>query len=156
MEIYEQLKNDNCTYQDVIDEIKDIWVNSQVSKIYGPTTTQSAYEKRVKMIIENITQNGVIELDKNSFKLAGNLDAKRIKSLCDKHRIRYVAQDNKLALRMVKEKRNSLAHGDVSFSECARDLTLSDLSDIKITVVDFMRGILDGMVRYYNNKEYSN
>lgn len=156
MEIYEQLKNDNCTYQDVIDEIKDIWVNSQVSKIYGPTTTQSAYEKRVKMIIENITQNSVIELDKDSFKLAGNLDAKRIKSLCDKHRIRYVAEDNKSALRMVKEKRNSLAHGDVSFSECARDLTLSDLADIKIAVVDFMRGILDGMERYYNNKEYSN
>lgn len=156
MEIYEQLKNDNCTYQDVIDEIKDIWVNSQVSKIYGPTTTQSAYEKRVKMIIENITQNSVIELDKNSFKLAGNLDAKRIKSLCDKHRIRYLAQDNKSALRTVKEKRNSLAHGDVSFSECARDLTLSDLSDIKIAVVDFMKGILDGMEKYYNNKEYSN
>lgn len=155
VEIYDQLKNDNCSYQDVIDEIKDIWINSQVSKIYGPTTTQSAYEKRVKIIIDNITQNSVIKLDKDSFKLGGNLDAKRIKSLCDKHRIRYVAEDNRAALRMVKEKRNSLAHGDVSFSECARDLTLTDLSDIKIAVVDFMKGILEGMEKYYRNKEYS-
>lgn len=156
MEIYEQLKNDSCTYQVVIDEIKDIWVNSQISKIYGPTTTQSAYEKRVKLIIDNITQNSIIELDKNAFKLAGNLDARRIKNLCDKHRIRYVAQDDKAALKMVKDKRNSLAHGDVSFSDCARDLTVSDLADIKEAVIEFMRGILDGMVNYYNTKGYSN
>lgn len=155
MEIYEQLKNDNCTYQDVTDEIKEIWLNFQVSKIYGPTTPQTAYEKRVKQIIDNITQNSMIELDKNAFKLSGNLDAKRIKSLCDKHRIRYVAKDEKSSLKMVKDKRNSLAHGDVSFSDCARDLTLSDLSEIKDAVVSFMDGILQGMGNYYDNKEYS-
>lgn len=155
MEIYEQLKNDNCSYQDVIDEIKEIWVNLQVSQIYGPTTSQTAYEKRVKRIIESITQNSIIKLDRDAFKLGGNLDAKRIKALCDKHRIRYVAQDDKSALRMVKEKRNNLAHGDVSFSDCARDMTLKDLQDIKSAVVDFMQGILHGMENYYNNKEYS-
>ncbi len=155
MEIYEQLKNDSCTYQNAIDEIKDIWVYSQVSQIYGPTTSQTTYEKRVKKIIDNITQNSIIELNRYAFNLGGNLDAKRIKALCDKHRIRYVAEDDRSALQMVKEKRNNLAHGDVSFSECARDLTLSDLNDIKIAVVDFMQGILDGMEKYYCNREYS-
>lgn len=155
MEIYEQVKNDNCTYQNVIDEIKDIWVDSQISKIYGPTTTQSAYEKKMKSIIDSITNNSVIQLDRNSFKLSGNLDARRIKFFCDKHRIRYVASDDKAALQTVKEKRNSLAHGDVSFSECARDLTLNDLNEIKIAVIDFIQGILKGMQEYYSNKEYS-
>ena len=156
LEIYERLKDDNCMYKDVIDEIKEMWITSQVSQVYSPTTSKSTYEKRVKKIIESITQNSIIELDKSVLKLSGNLDAKRIKLLCDKHRIRYNAQDSKAALRMVKEKRNSLAHGSISFSDCARDLTLNDLRDIKIAVINFMEDILKGMENYYEYKEYSN
>ena len=54
----------------------------------------------------------------------------------------------------VKSKRNSLAHGDESFSHCARDLTVSDLESIKDTVLLFIREILDGMDLYFDEKQY--
>ena len=54
----------------------------------------------------------------------------------------------------VKRERNSLAHGDVSFSDCARDLTIGDLENIKDEVVLFLTGILDGMKNYYDQKLY--
>lgn len=153
-EIYESLKNDCCTYDDVIDEIKDIWAKYQVACIYGPTTGRSTYENKARQIADDIIQRRSIILNKSSLKINGNLDAKIIKDLCDKHRIRYVAKDRTASLKHVKDKRNSLAHGDVSFSECARDLTLSDLEKIKETVTEFMQGILDGMKNYYDNKGY--
>ncbi len=156
MEIYESLKNDNCSYGEVIDEIKNIWVAYQVGKVYSATTSQGTYEKRVREIILNITENSPIILDRDACKISGNLDSRQIRSLCDKHRIRYVASDDDAALRTVKDKRNSLAHGDVSFSDCARDLTLNDLDEIKIAVVEFMQGILSGMAEYYATKGYRN
>ena len=52
-EIYESLKSDNCSYKDVSDEIKNIWVSYQVGKVYSATTSQNTYEKRVREIISS-------------------------------------------------------------------------------------------------------
>lgn len=84
----------------------------------------------------------------------GNLNAKQIKDICDKHRIRYRVIDDQLMLEKVKSKRNSLAHGDESFSRCARDLTLNDLETIKDIVLKFICDILDGMDNYYDGRQY--
>ena len=88
------------------------------------------------------------------FRERGNLDARAIRRLCDKHRIRYVASDEEGCLRTVKEKRNNLAHGDESFGDCARDMTLNDLEKIKDAVVNFISCILNGMKDYDDNKAY--
>lgn len=73
---------------------------------------------------------------------------------CCKHKIRYRVVDDQLALEKVRKKRNALAHGDESFSRCARDLTISDLGIIKDTVIRFISEIVEGMEKYCNEKQY--
>ncbi len=154
LEIYNNLKEDACTYNDVIDEIKSIWAKNRISEIYGPTTAQLTYENRVNDIINDIISNNPIILNKNSLGISGNLDARKIKHICDKHKIRYIVQTDGASLKQIKDKRNDLAHGDVSFSNCARDLTISDLCNIKDEVFKFLEGILEGMKKYYDDKLY--
>ncbi len=154
LEIYQNLKADSCSYNDVIDEIKKIWSKHKVSQIYGPTTTKEIYENTVNQIIRDITANNPIELNKNTLGVNGNIDARRIKNICDKHKIRYTVQNNGASLQQIKDKRNILAHGDMSFSNCARDLTIDDLGNIKDEVFSFLEGILAGMKTYYDNKLY--
>ena len=84
----------------------------------------------------------------------GNLNAKQIKDICDRHRIRYQVTDDRQNLEEVKKRRNSLAHGDQSFSYCARDLTLTDLETIKDTVIRFIQEILTGMEKYCDEKQF--
>ena len=154
MEIYEDLLNNNCSYRQVIQEIQDIWSKYKISEIYGPTTERSVYENRVQEIIRNITTNAPIILSKEALGISGNLNAKKIKEICDKHRIRYRLETQGEALERVKRERNNLAHGDVSFSDSARDLTISDLESIKNEEILFLTGILDGMKSYYDQKLY--
>jgi hypothetical protein len=154
LEIYESLKNESCAYVDVIEEIQSIWRKYQVSQVYGPTTMQSTYQNRVKKVIDDITCKNPLILTRGALRISGNLDARKIKEICDCHKIRYVATDRQDILLDVKNKRNDLAHGDVSFSDCARDLTVSDLEDIKDAVINFMQGILTGMKEYHNEKGY--
>lgn len=154
MEIYEDLKNDNCSYNQVIREIQEIWYKYKINEIYGPATQRIAYENRVQQIIENITTNAPIILAKDALGISGNLNAKKIKEICDKHKIRYRLATSGASLERVKRERNSLAHGDVSFSDCARDLTIGDLENIKDEVILFLTGILDGMKNYYDQKLY--
>lgn len=154
MEIYEDLKNNGCSYNQVIREIQDIWSKSKINEIYGPATERTAYENRVRQIIQDITTNTPIVLSKDALGISGNLNARKIKEICDKHRIRYRLQNQGESLERVKRERNSLAHGDVSFSDCARDLTIGDLENIKDEVIQFLQDILNGMKDYYDQKLY--
>lgn len=154
MEIYENLKNDNCSYNQVIFEIREIWSKNKINEIYGPTTERVTYENRVLQIIQHITTNAPIILSKDALEIRGNLNAKKIKDICDKHRIRYHLATQGESLEQIKRGRNNLAHGDVSFSDCAKDLTINDLENIKDEVILFLTGILMGMNDYYNQKAY--
>lgn len=154
MEIYEELKSDDCSYNSVIQEIQIIWSNYMINEIYGPATERSAYENRVQKIIESIITDTPITLKKDALGISGNLDAKKIKVICDKHRIRYRLRNRGESLQKIKHIRNNLAHGDVSFSDSARDLPISDLEKIKDEVFIFLNDILQGMKIYYDNKQY--
>jgi hypothetical protein len=59
-----------------------------------------------------------------------------------------------VALEDVKNKRNNLAHGTMSFVECGRDYTIEDLKKIKNETVFFLQNILSGMKNYYDNQLY--
>ena len=54
----------------------------------------------------------------------------------------------------LKERRNDLAHGTLSFAECGRDYSIYDLSDIKSETDLFLKGLLQGMKQYYDEKLY--
>lgn len=154
MEIYEALKQSKHGYNDLIDEIQRLWSNNCIGNVYKGSGLRTAYEKSVHDVINQVITDQPIFLERNALEISGNLDARRIKELCDKHRIRYVASDKDGCLRMVKDKRQNLAHGDESFGDCARDITLSQLEHIKDEVIRFIGAILDGMKEYYDNKQY--
>ena len=123
-------------------------------EIYKPESGLTTYTNRVRNIVLDITQNAPLALTKGMLGINGNLNAKQIKDICDRHRIRYRVTDDRQVLEKVKKKRNSLAHGDESFSHCARDLTLTDLETIKDTVIQFIQEILTGMEKYCDEKQF--
>lgn len=154
MEIYESVKNSQIGYNELIDEVRMIWSNYEIGQLHLSGAGRKTYEEKVQTIINQVLLNRPIILHLENRRFGGNLDARAIKELCDKHRIRYVASDDGGCLRTVKDKRNNLAHGDESFGDCARDITLTDLEHIKDEVQKFIKGILDGMKIYYDNKCY--
>lgn len=154
MEIYERLASDKCSYKLLIDEIQKLWTNHQINEIYGSTASRSDYENRVQQIVQDITSNSPIKLQHKILGINGNLDARKIKEICDSHCISYSPNTRGDWLEKIKRQRNNLTHGDVSFSECAKDLTLEDLRVIKDDVFVFIDDVLNGMKDYYDGKKY--
>ena len=154
LEIYESLKQSQSGYNELIEEIQSLWSKYKIGEIYKSSGTRSSYEKGVREIIAQVITDEPVFLNRAALEISGNLDARRIKNLCDKHCIRYVASDDDGCLKTVKEKRQNLAHGDESFGDCARDMTLSQLEHIKYEVIRFIGSILNGMKNYYDNKLY--
>lgn len=154
MEIYDSLNQSQSGYDELIDEIQSIWSNLRIDNVYKSSGGKAAYERAVRDIISSVINDTPISLNREALDISGNLDARKIKKLCDKHRIRYSVSDDDGCLRQVKEKRQNLAHGDESFGDCARDLTLSQLEHLKDEVIRFIGSILNGMKPYYDNKMY--
>jgi len=154
LEIYEALKDNTTSYDMLITQIQKIWREYKIKEIYKPDSKLQTYTKRVEEIINTITQDIPIELHKNMIGIDGNLNAKRIKEICDRHSIRYRVIDDNLVLEDIRKKRNALAHGDDSFGRCARDLSVADLESIKDVVINFLSGIVEGMEQYCINKKY--
>jgi hypothetical protein len=157
-EVYEVVESESISYTQASDALRDIWSNYEISKAQQKNAIKTTYEKRVKIILEQVISDTPIILTKEAVETmaSGNLDARKIKELLKEHGIDFTetSKGDKLRILTVKTKRNSLAHGEESFDEAARDLTLDDLEKIKDEVLLFIEDVINGIEKYYNDKSY--
>lgn len=102
LEIYESLKQSQSGYNELIEEIQSLWSKYKIGEIYKSSGTRSSYEKGVREIIAQVITDEPVFLNRAALEISGNLDARRIKNLCDKHCIRYVASDDDGCLKRLK------------------------------------------------------
>lgn len=158
-EVYGALREKNITYNQVRKEIKDIWFNYRFTNAYDKKAHFDTYKKTAEKIITSIMCNEPLELDRKATGITGNLDADSIRDVCKKHGIQFKSLEEchgGLKLTQVKEQRNQLAHGMLSFVECGRDFTVKDLHEIKSEVENFLWGFIKAIELYYDNEEYLN
>ncbi len=127
---YDDFNSKMKNYTTAIDEIRKLWVK------YGATSfKENQINNQVFGLIEQaIDKEYYIYLDFEKFHLSGNADLKEIKSILSFHGISYEESEFKTyggSLRSIKEMRNSLAHGNVSFEDNGRNLAISDIQKYK-------------------------
>ncbi|GHT01749.1 hypothetical protein AGMMS50276_30430 [Synergistales bacterium] len=156
-EIYDKLKAGGATYSTVRKEIQDIWFSYKFKQVYDQKAHYGSYKDKALEIVNSIMTGETIELNKEALPISGNLDADEIRKVCGGHGIGLKldsACKGGERLSDVKTKRNLLAHGTLSFSECGRNYSLEDLIEIKKQTYGFLTGLLDGMETYYNDEGY--
>lgn len=141
-DIYHTIRNENYKYENVIPEIRRIWSNNKLEL----NNSNKHHEEIIDQII-----NDIIKLDNKKIGISGNLDARKIRKICKKHKISIKAIDG-TSLHDIVKKRNALAHGSDSFTDCTRDLSVKDLDIIRENVVSFIHSILRDMKQYHDNK----
>ena len=65
-------------------------------------------------------------------------------------------RDDKNALAFVKDLRNKLAHGSISFEQSGENVTVADLKDLKQKTVDYLRQVVQSFKQYVNDCCYLN
>lgn len=159
LEIYDQMKSNGHAYKDVRKEIQDIWFSFKFNQVYDKTAHYNSYREKALEIINGIVNSEIIELSRKATDISGNLNSEKIRQICKDHGIIYSIDDSckgGIVLDDVKEKRNFLAHGIISFVECGRDYSIDQLVSIKDQTVTFLEGILTGMKNYYDERKYLN
>ncbi|MDR1050996.1 MAG: hypothetical protein LBP95_07965 [Deltaproteobacteria bacterium] len=158
-EIYSKLQSKKIGYSNLCDDIQNLWISNKLGQVFKRNAHFNSFKKRTVEIVNSIMSSKSIELNINDLNFAGNLDADKIRIVCKSHGMQLHPDSScrgGSVLKDVKGKRNDLAHGTLSFADCGRALSLSDLKDIKDQTYAFLKSLLDAMEKYYNCEGYLN
>lgn len=157
-ELYNKIEKSELPLKSFKPEYTSIWITQKFRATKATSSNQDTYRKLVTTMIEEFTKEASFKPALKYLDISGNIDAKKARELLAKHaigaRIHYKA--NKGAeLRTIKDKRNALAHGDISFSECGREYTPEDLKKLKSETVTFLKSIMRNIEKFIENSEYA-
>lgn len=144
--IYDAIQDESLIFGNVSEDIKNMWRNYLKRKNL-PEKTKN----------DNDIINMAIRFDSLAINISGSLDFRKIQEVFSKHGCLLdnssrdtIAQ----SFLVVKNKRNLLAHGNISFSECGAHYLLSDLQKYKEHIVDYMQDVVNKTCDYIANKAY--
>lgn len=141
--ICDAIKAENCKYSELTNEVQTVVVESYD---YLVSSKPTSHENHIGYLIESLgvfcfsypitlTLDNVIHSTSQST-FSGSLDTKEIR----KHFSRFGIDLSDLkcdCLVTVRDKRNQLAHGELSFLECSKDYPIQYLEKMKNSIFQF-------------------
>ncbi|MDD1414614.1 MAE_28990/MAE_18760 family HEPN-like nuclease [Dolichospermum sp. ST_con] len=149
--IFDELKTQRVSFDDVRDEIKKIVIDNLKDKDNKST-------KDILVTVQNISVDIISATFNRDRLFSGNIDGKRIKDTAKMYGFSYTTNAGKTGngsnLEKIKNHRKDLAHGFKSFEEIGKDATADELFKIQKRVICYLREILENIEMYISNQEY--
>lgn len=146
--ISDKINDEGVTYKDFSEKLKRLWVNYNFREVDKHTDRHEF----ISPILEKIITHQFLKFEENSVSISGNIDAKKVRDIA--RRIGYKEPKNGKQLVTIKEKRNQLAHGDKTFAEIGRDVTVKELIEIKRDLTIFVEEVLNNVQEYIDKQGY--
>ena len=149
--IWSAIEN-NWKLADLSDKMRREWVRSKAR-----THTELNEDRRLDAVLalcEYIIQELPVSKIETEKAGGGNWDDVAIYKICERlgwplvitdkanSAVKRRVRNDKGALVLVKDFRNELAHGSLSFAECSAGTTVSDLDDLKNCIVIYLREVV--------------
>jgi hypothetical protein len=152
-EIFISIKQDKIGFRQLTESIQRIWLDQQLENFNRQSPKDETIQKRMHKISSEILQDVITDLNKKYIRISGNIDAKKIREFATEYGFQIV-EGNGDSLLTVKEKRNHLAHGNVTFAECGKQFSVQDMIRHKEVVVNYLQAVIENIEKYILNKEY--
>ncbi|MCH8253218.1 MAG: hypothetical protein IID36_12270 [Planctomycetes bacterium] len=138
------MSEDGLTYADADECIRKLWVDSCLKDL-AAGADHGTYLEVVRKLAQDVQDGQIVEIPAKFSPVSGNLDARKMRELAGAYGFpenTLTAKRGSEKLRLVKERRNDLAHGDKSFAELSADDTIEDLEKTKNHVLAYLREFL--------------
>lgn len=154
--IHEVLIDKKLTFNDCNDELKHL-----IAVYYENAQDKSADNHRkashTLKFYGFITGNNAFDLsyeDLSKFYplYSGNLDSKEIVAVLGKYGIEFIERASEL--KTIKDYRNQLAHGEYSFEEIGRELTIQQIQHLAEETFEYMRKMITAIKTFISEEKY--
>lgn len=158
IKIHEVLKNEHLKYADLNPELKKIIMVYYGNAISKSSDMHNASDFLIKLFAYvNEEENFSISYDELSkyYQLySGNLDAKAISTVLKKYGIDFSKKASEL--QTIKNNRNKLAHGELSFEEVGRNLSVPQLNVMMDRTFEYLSDVITKVEEFINSRGYLN
>lgn len=155
--LYDEISNECLTLNEIASVLRDVWLDTEHRKLSPDSATPLSYRRKAVEMVQAVLDDEAAKFDSTKLRISGNLDARKIRELYEKHGIpcwSHYSAKNGFELLNVKDQRNALAHGLKSFSECGRDYTVDDLIRISRQMEIFIKSVLRNLAKYIQDRRY--
>lgn len=144
--IYDSVADDGLTYADLTDEMRNMWTASC---------------RRASRAEQNWTETAKMPLlavfDEIAINTSGSIDIRKIYDAFGKHGCAIAEEKREECANSfltVKNKRNLLAHGNVSFSQCGASYTFPNLEKMRTDIITFLAIVIAATKKFVEDKKY--
>ncbi len=155
--IYDEIRMNRLSYVDVNESIQGLWRKTILKSTSDPNANFNTFLKKNEEIITTILRNTTLEMNSRNTLPSGNFNGVSIKRTFESHGIQLQTRSRNYRpdiLEGIKENRNNLAHGSVSFVDAVRSDSISDIRKNETFVVAFLEELIDTVTTYINEKKY--
>lgn len=155
--IYDEIRINRLSYVDVNTSIRSLWKKTILKAANDPNANFNTFLRKNEEIIDSILQNTVLELQSRNTLPAGNLDGVSIKETFESHGIQVRTSSQNYRpdiLKNIKENRNNLAHGEVSFVDAVRSDGIVDIRKNETFVIAFLDELIETVSIYISEQKY--
>ena len=151
--IHDKINSEKVKYKDCIDEIKALWIEFEHSK-FEETKSLNIIKKLTKIDDEIL----YIEYEEYSKKkrsnISGNLDARKIREISNVYLLEHNQEIIGKKLVEIKNTRNRLAHGEISFSELGGNYTSRQMFEYYRECKEYLKEYISNVETYIREKKY--
>ncbi len=151
--IYDAIHDHSLTYGELSDYLRRVWLELE----FKDGMSVDNIRKRAKEISDTVVDNKVM-YDAIPKGTSGNLDLTIMIRISRKFGINFGRITNKgkveHSLEFIKMHRNNLAHGNRTFSAIGSLVTLSELYEYKVCIVNFLRHVINIYQAYVATNQY--
>ena len=143
--LYSKLADEKPTFKTLEEPFRDLWLRQQLKDRDAVFGSHDSYRKHTRKLLDTIANDEPLSLSPRNLPISGNLDADEIRALFSKHGLKLSVSKRAsggATLKTVKTKRNALAHGLETFTECGREFGVSDIVQICSETCLFVSGVV--------------
>ncbi|MFW2554256.1 MAE_28990/MAE_18760 family HEPN-like nuclease [Aliarcobacter butzleri] len=152
VEIYEKIREDGVSYNDLSQNLKKIWIKNKTKNLKEGNFNVNTLQTNVESIINNVIDNEIVLLTKDDIDISGNIDAEKIRTLAKE--IGFDKTSNGSNLVTIKNKRNGLAHGNHTFYDVGKDFTVGDIENFKKETFLYLQDVITNIEKFINERKY--
>lgn len=151
--------DEDCKYNELSEQVQKIFMEFYYKNLKNNTLSDENIALHLRTMINTWAYNDSIKLSyedytkyKTGSTFSGNLDSKEINKIADKYGITFGLKCSEI--RTIRDKRNKLAHGELSFIDCCKLDTLSYVKSLKDNSITYISKFVDSIDVYIDTKKY--
>jgi len=170
-EILDAIQLEKLSLQKLTDEVQLLWIKQRTQSLRDSKTKLETVDKQFHEIAKDVISNTIIDFgaaikkienpntsELQLFGLSGNINADKIRDMARicgfESRVNPQQEKAGADLEEVKEKRNHLAHGRVTFAECGKDYSVPQMIKFKDNAILYIEGVLTNIDQHIKQRKF--